>query len=148
MQNGCYRTASSTSSKSPNKAQNSQSNETNTEQQPEYFRQLATFASRLLLISSIITNIEREAKFLIVASIISLYAGFLLVKSANIEAQVQQIAPGQTTLANRLKIVGTTGSLIFSFILYIVLLIETAIGTPPTVSGQTPVSGTSGALLV
>jgi diacylglycerol kinase len=146
MQNLTGRIACNT--KGPNNSKASGSTETTSEQQPEYFRQLATFASRLLLISSIITNIEKEAKFLIIASIISLYAGLLLVKSAAIEAQVQQIAPGQTTIANRLKLVGTTGNLIFSFILYIVLLIETSIGTPPTVAGQTPVSGTSGALLV
>lgn len=144
MQNPCYRTVSS--HKGQNNSQNSDNSQATTDQQPEYFRQLATFASRLLLISSIITNIEKEAKFIIVASIISLYAGYLLVESANIEAQVQQIAPGQTTLANRLKMIGTTGSLIFSFILYIVLLMEISIGTPPTVSGQTSVAGTAGAL--
>jgi hypothetical protein len=115
---------------------------------PEFFRQLATYAGRLLLFSSIIVNTRKEPSFLIGASIISLYAGTLLVKSALIESEVQQVAPGETTLANKLKLIGTTGNLVFSTVLFFVLLIETYLGTPPTIAGQTPATGTVGALFI
>lgn len=122
--------------------------ETSNDTQPELFRELATLAGRFLLLSSIIVNTRKEPSFLIGASIISLYAGTLLIKSALIESEVQQVAPGETTFANKLKKIGTTGNLAFSTILFFALLIEIYLGNPPTVAGQTPVSGPAGALLV
>lgn len=122
-------------------------NVNNNMETPEYER-LATLASRLLLFSSIISNTTDEPSYLIGASIIGLYAGILLVKSAILEAEAQQVAPGETTFANKLKLIGTSGNLACSFILYIALLIETYLGTPPTGAAQTPAAGTVGALFV
>lgn len=121
--------------------------ETSDNTQPEYFRELAKLAGRFLLLGSIIVNTRSEPSFLIGASIISLYGGTLLIKSALIESEVQQVAPGETTFANKLKKIGTTGNLIFSLLLFFALLIEIYLGNPPTVAGQTPVAGPSGALL-
>lgn len=103
----------------------------------------ATAASRILLISSIIVNIMEQDEMLVLASVLNLAAGFLVVKAAFLEAEEQQIAPGVTTPANRLKILGSIGNIGISVILLIALLIEvsirqaTAIGAAPTIAGAT-----------
>ena len=114
------------------------------ENQNGKYNELADLASLILLFSSIIVNTTKKDALLIFASVISLYAGTLLIKSAYLEAEAQQIAPGVTTTANKLKIIGTTGSLIFSLILFTALLIEVSIKQQGTVAGQTPISGTVG----
>ena len=114
------------------------------ENQNGKYNELADLASLILLFSSIIVNTTKKDALLIFASVISLYAGTLLIKSAYLEAEAQQIAPGVTTTANKLKIIGTTGSLIFSLLLFTALLIEVSIKQQGTVAGQTPISGTVG----
>lgn len=118
--------------------------EQSTENQTAKYKEIADLASLILLFSSIIVNTTKKDALLIFASVISLYAGILLIKSAYLEAEAQQIAPGVTTTANKLKIIGTTGSLIFSLILFAALLIEVSIKQQSTVAGQSPISGTVG----
>ena len=112
--------------------------------QPTDYKEIAKFAGKLLLLSSIIVNTKEQDNLFITASIISLVGGSLLVRSAFLEAEEQQIAPGETTFANKLKIIGTTGNIIFSFILFIALIIEVSIKQQPTFVAQTPVSGSVG----
>ncbi|MDF2678334.1 MAG: hypothetical protein K0Q97_2684 [Bacillota bacterium] len=120
--------------------------EQNNENQTAKYREIADFASIILLFSSAIVNTTEEDILLVFASVISLYAGALLIKAAYLEADAQQIAPGVTTTANKLKIIGTTGSLIFSLILFAALLIEVSVKQQATISGQSPISGTVGSL--
>ena len=114
---------------------------------PDY-SQIARIAARLLLISTFIINTTKDNNLLILASLISLSAGGLLIRSALLEASEQQLAPGLTTLANKLKVIGTTGSIFFSLLLFIALIREISIKQQPTIVGQTAVAGTAGALFV
>lgn len=141
--------------------QTSQGGETSqTGEQPESdFSSLATLAARLYLIASTITNTTKDDKLLVLAATLGLIAAALLVKAANLEAVEQQVAPGQTTFANNLKLIGTKGVFISASILYLALLIEVTIkqqakelGIPavPTIgaAGVSPVGGGSAAFLV
>lgn len=120
----------------------------NNQEQLTEHQKLAKFAARLLLISSITINTTKEDRFLVAASTLSLIAGFLLIRSAEVESREEQVAPGQTTFANNLKMIGTKGALLFSFILFTALITEVILKQPPTIAGQTPVAGTAGALFV
>lgn len=120
----------------------------NAENELTDFQLLARIAGRFLLVSSLIVNTRREPDFLIGASTIGLFAGILLVKSAILESQEQQISPGETTFANKLKLIGTSGNLICSFLLFIALITEIKLGQPPTVAGQSSISGGVGSLFI
>lgn len=108
----------------------------------------ATAASRILLISSIIVNIMEQDEMLVLASVLNLAAGFLILKAAFLEAEEQQIAPGVTTPANRLKIIGSIGNIGISVILLIALLIEVSIKQTSAVGAAPTVAGATGAVLI
>lgn len=105
---------------------NFQQSETIQGQEPLY-SQIGTLANRLLLLGFAIINSTKDDNLLVLASFINLFAGFLLRKAIFVEADAQQIAPGVTTQANQLKIVGSALSLIGSIILVTALLIEVSI---------------------
>ncbi len=108
----------------------------------------ATLASRLLLIASIIINLIKGDDFLILAALLSLTAGFLTIRAAKLEAVEQQIAPGVTTFANGLKLIGSHTGVFVSIILLWALLIEVSIKQATTVAAQPTLAGTTGAFLV
>lgn len=105
-------------------------------------------AGRLLLISSIIVNVMEGDNFLILASLLSIAAGFLTIKAARLEAVEQQIAPGVTTFANGLKLIGSHASIIVSLILFWALLIEVSIRRATTVAAQPTFAGSLGAFFL
>ena len=102
----------------------------------------------MLLVSSIIVNIIEGDNFLILASILSITAGFLTIKAAKLEAVEQQIAPGVTTFANGLKLIGSHTSIFVSLILFWALLIEVSIKQATTVAAQPTLAGATGAFLI
>ena len=108
----------------------------------------AQLASRLLLIASIIVNVIEGDTFLIIASVLSITAGLLTIKASRLEAEAQQIAPGVTTFANGLKLIGSHASIIVSLILFWALLIEVSIRQTSAVAAQPTLAGSLGAFLV
>ena len=108
----------------------------------------ATLASRLLLTASIIVNVLEGDNFLIIASVLSITAGFLTIKAAKLEAVEQQIAPGVTTFANGLKLIGSHTGIFVSIILFWALLIEISIKQATPVAAGPTLAGSSGAFLV
>lgn len=120
-------------------------NQDNQSQQVSSGQREATIAARLLLIGSIIVNVTKIDNLLILASLSSITANFFLVRAAFLEANAQQIAPGVTTTANRLKIIGTTGSLTVALILFTALLIEVSIRQATGLTGAAAVAQAAGA---
>lgn len=108
----------------------------------------ANLASRLLLISSIIVNVIEGDNFLVLASLISITAGILTIKAAKLEAVEQQIAPGVTTFANGLKLIGSHLSIVVSLILLWALLIEISIKQTSRVAVGPTLAGSLGAFRV
>jgi hypothetical protein len=108
----------------------------------------ANLASRILLVASIIVNVIEGDNFLILASILGIAAGLLTIKSARLEAVAQQIAPGVTTFANGLKLIGSHISIIVSLILFWALLIEVAARQTTGVAAEPTLAGSVGAFLV
>jgi hypothetical protein len=119
-------------------------NTNNGQNQAISYQTLAEKASKLILTSAVINNYTDDDNLFILAAIIGLAAGVLINKAAFLEAEAQQIAPGVTTFANKLKIIGTTISLASSLILFWALLIEVSLrsqgirfGTSSSLAGST-----------
>lgn len=108
----------------------------------------AKLAGRLLLTSSIIINIMEGDTFLVLASLISLAAGLLTIRAAKLESVEQQIAPGVTTFANGLKLIGSHTSLFVSIILLWALLIEISIKQATATAAEPTLAGSLGAFMV
>lgn len=108
----------------------------------------AKLAGRLLLTGAIIVNVIGGDTFLILASVLSVIAGALTIKAARLEAEEQQIAPGVTTFANELKLIGSHTSLFVSIILLWALLIEVSIKQTTALSAQPELAGSLGAFMV
>ncbi|HNR05236.1 MAG TPA: hypothetical protein PKU88_10445 [Bacillota bacterium] len=108
----------------------------------------AKLAGRMLLTSSIIVNVIEEDTFLVLASVLSVIASLLTIKAARLEAEEQQIAPGVTTFANSLKLIGSHTGLFVSIILLWALLIEISIKQTTELSAQPEMAGTLGAFMV
>ncbi|MBC2582403.1 hypothetical protein [Clostridium sp. DJ247] len=104
----------------------------------------ATLASRLFLIATLIVNTTEEDNLLVFAGILNIIANINVVKAAFLEAKAQQIAPGVTTYANTLKIIGGSGALVVSLIFFIALLIEVSVRQ--RVTGTSAVPTAAGAL--
>jgi hypothetical protein len=108
----------------------------------------ADLASRLLLVASIIVNVIGTDNFLVLASILNLTAGFLTIRAARQEAEEQQIAPGVTTFANGLKLIGSHTGLFVSILFFLALLIEINLKhVEPTVAEPT-FAGALGSFMV
>lgn len=112
----------------------------------------AALASELVLISSIINNLNRvtfkQDNIYVLAATIGLISNYLSKIAALQEANEQQIAPGVTTFANELKIAGSSIALIAAALSYWALLIEVSlraqgISAPqtPGITGNTTVTG-------
>lgn len=108
----------------------------------------ARIASILLLIASLINNVTEDDNLFVLAAVIGLIAVILLYKAALLEARAQQIAPGVTTFANRLKILGSTASILVNLILFWALLIEVQLRREGVSFPRATASGTAGAFLV
>jgi hypothetical protein len=108
----------------------------------------AKIASILFLLSSLISNITEDDNLFVLSSLISLTAGILLLKAAHLEAEAQQIAPGVTTFANKLKIIGSSVSIIVTLILLWALLIEISLKQQGITFPQATAAGTTGAFSV
>jgi hypothetical protein len=120
-----------------------------TNEQSSKRTQLAQLSSRLLLIGTTITNFNKSDEALILAGIINLIAGLLSQRAAVLEAEEQQIAPGVTTFANNLKLIGTAAGLIVSLILFWALLIEVEIRSGTSeIGAQSPIAGATGSLFL
>jgi hypothetical protein len=106
----------------------------------------ATLASKLVLISSIINNLNtataKQDDLYVVAATIGLIASYLSKTAALQEANEQQIAPGVTTFANELKIISSSIGLLSGLIAYWALLIEVSLRAQGIAAPQTP--GSSG----
>lgn len=89
--------------------------------------QIANFANVLILIGSFIVVVTTEESIVKFAAYLKLFAGFLYVYAAYVETQEQQIAPGETTPLNKVKLGGTIISIIGAIILVYVLEGETYI---------------------
>lgn len=108
-------------------------------------------ATKLFLIGTIMNNLNvtKKDSIYIIAGIIIILANIFITKAAFEEAQAQQIAPGQTTFANQLKMSGTSIALIAALILFWALIIETnlkAQGLTPTTTPVPAVGGVTGAI--
>jgi hypothetical protein len=108
--------------------------------------QTATVSSRLVLISSLINNINtatgKSDNIYVLAATIGLIASYLSKAAALQEANEQQIAPGVTTFANELKIISSSIGLLSGLIAYWALLIEVSLRAQGIQAPQTP--GASG----
>lgn len=102
----------------------------------------AALASELVLISSIINNLNRvtakKDSIYIIAGTIGLISLFLIKKSAIQEANEQQIAPGVTTFANNLKLISSSTAIIAGALSYWALLIESSLRAQGIAAPQTP----------
>jgi len=105
-------------------------------------------AGRLLLIASIIVNVVEGDTFLVIGSVLNIIAGLFTIKAARLEAVDQQIAPGVTTFANGLKLIGSHTSLIISLLLFWALLIEINAGQPVGTAAKPTLAGQLGAFMV
>lgn len=114
--------------------------------------QTATVSSRLVLISSLINNINtatgKSDNIYVLAATIGLIASYLSKVAALQEANEQQISPGVTTFANELKIISSSIGLLSGIIGYWALLIEVSLRAQgiqapqtPVISGNTAVTG-------
>lgn len=114
--------------------------------------ELAALASELVLISSIINNINRvtakKDSIYIIAASIGLFSSYVAKLAADQEGLEQQIAPGVTTFANNLKITSSSLGLVAGLLSYWALLIESSlraqgISAPqtPGITGNTAVTG-------
>lgn len=117
---------------------------------------IASLASELVLISSVINNVNTAAakqdNIYVIAASIGLIASYLAKVAAFREANEQQIAPGVTTFANELKIISSLIGLISGILSYWALLIEVSLRAQGIPAPQTPNTGSNtsvtGALLV
>ena len=120
--------------------------ETNASNQIAQSSQTITLASKLILISSIINNVNsataKQDSLYVVAATIGLIASSLTKTAAIQEANEQQIAPGVTTFANELKIISSSIGLLSGLIAYWALLIEVSLRAQGITAPQTP--GSSG----
>jgi hypothetical protein len=89
--------------------------------------QIANLANIITLIGSFIVVAAKEDSPILAAALIKYLAGFMFLKAGLLEAENQQIAPGVTTFANRLKIGGSIISIIGASLLTWALLIEIAV---------------------
>ena len=114
--------------------------------QPSQSSQTASLASKLVLISSIINNVNsatsKQDNIYVIAATIGLIASYLSKTAALQEANEQQIAPGVTTFANNLKLISSSLGLLAGAISYWALLIEVSLRAQGISAPQTP--GTSG----
>jgi hypothetical protein len=120
--------------------------ETNAANNAAQSSETATLASKLVLISSIINNLNtanaKQDDLYVVAATIGLIASYLSKTAALQEANEQQIAPGVTTFANELKIISSSIGLLSGLIAYWALLIEVSLRAQGIAAPQTP--GSSG----
>jgi hypothetical protein len=120
--------------------------ETNATNNVAQSSETATLASKLVLISSIINNLNtataKQDDLYVVAATIGLIASYLSKTAALQEANEQQIAPGVTTFANELKIISSSIGLLSGIIAYWALLIEVSLRAQGIAAPQTP--GSSG----
>lgn len=122
------------------------SNPKNQNSQTDYQR-LAQLSSQFSLLSSLIVNSTKEDNLLIDASIISLIGDVIIIISVLLEAYEQQIAPGVTTYADTLKIIGTIGALIFALILFKAQLIEVSLKNQSAIVGIPPLTAAAGTVV-
>jgi hypothetical protein len=116
----------------------------------------AALASRLILISSIINNLNaataKQDNIYVIAATIGLIASYLSEIAAIQEANEQQIAPGVTTFANNLKLIAAAIGLISAAISYWALLIEVSLRaqgiSAPQTAGSSGDTSVAGSLLV
>jgi hypothetical protein len=108
----------------------------------------ARIAGILLLLASLISNLTESDDLFVFASVTGLVANLLLYKAAHLEARAQQIAPGVTTFANRLKIIGSSVSVGVTLILLWALLIEVSLKQQGVSFAASTQAGQSGAFLV
>lgn len=108
--------------------------------------ELAALASELVLISSIMNNVNRvtvkKDSIYVLAASIGLLSNYVASIAAYKEGLEQQIAPGVTTFANNLKISASSLSLVAGLLSYWALLIETSLRAQGIAAPQTP--GTTG----
>lgn len=104
--------------------------------------QLAALASELVLISSIINNLNRvtsnKDSIYIIAASIGLLSNYIAKLAADKEGLEQQIAPGVTTFANNLKMISSSIGLIAGLLSYWALLIESSLRAQGIAAPQTP----------
>lgn len=108
----------------------------------------ANLASRLLLVASIIVNVIRTDNILVLAAVLNLTAGFLTIKAAHLEAEEQQIAPGVTTFANGLKLIGSHIGLFVSIVFFLALLIEINLKQVEPTPAEPTFAGALGSFMV
>lgn len=120
--------------------------ETNASNQIAQSSQTIALASKLILISSIINNVNsataKQDSLYVVAATIGLIASSLTKTAAIQEANEQQITPGVTTFANELKLISSSIGLLSGLIAYWALLIEVSLRAQGIAAPQTP--GSSG----
>lgn len=137
----------SLSTNNNNNIRNTQQNIT-TNQSMNDGRFEAKIAGILLLLASLTSNLAQSDNFFVLASLTSLAANLLLNKAAFLEAKAQQIAPGVTTFANKLKIIGSTVSIGVVLLFLWALLIEISLKQQGITFPQPTAAGTTGAFQV
>lgn len=128
------------------KSKTKNNNQENQNSQTDYQR-LAQLSAQFSLLSSLIVNSTKEDNLLIDASIISLIGDVIIIISVLLEAYEQQIAPGITTYADSLKIIGTIGALIFALILFKAQLIEVSLKNQSAIVGIPPLTAAAGTVV-
>lgn len=118
--------------------------EQKTEKQIAQSSQTSIAASKLVLLSSLINNINtatvKKDDIYVIASTIGLTASYLSQIAALQEAMEQQIAPGITTFANELKIISSSLGFLSGVIAYWALLIEVSLRAQGIQAPQTSVT--------
>jgi hypothetical protein len=88
---------------------------------------LVRIAQYILIATAFVNLTTKDDDILVLSAYANIAAVILLIVAVNREAKEQEIAPGVTTPANRLKIIGTAVSLISNLVLTAALLKEVAI---------------------
>jgi hypothetical protein len=119
-----------------------QSDEQSQSSQPSQSSQTIENAVKLVLLASLINNINlataKSDSIYVIAASIGLAASYLSKVAAFQEAEEQQIAPGVTTFANELKLISSSLGLIANLIGYWALLIEVNLRAQGVEAPQTP----------
>lgn len=99
---------------------------------------LGELANQILLLGQAIIVATKNNQLILLAVYIKLFAGFLFVMAVILESNEQQIAPGETTPLNKLKMLGANISQVGAIILTYVVQNEIALREKGIVPGNVP----------
>lgn len=106
---------------------------------------LGELANQILLLGQAIVVATKNNQFILLAVYIKLFAGFLFIMAVILESKEQQIAPGETTPLNKLKLLGASisqiGAIILTYVIQNEIALREAGVTPENVPTVPPFTG-------